>query len=92
MRDWLLIAHGDDLSSMGRVSVQTFRSWDQDEPAPGDLEQAIDGLLARRDVRLADRPVDLVLVPLDGAKGITVAPRAGFEVVSTGSYDLGVRA
>lgn len=94
MRRWLLIhSDGDKLSDKATAEIDAFTSWDEDEPAAGDLNTAILALTERlagkygasfrRD--LLTETTDFILVSLDDAKTISVNVSPSVDIVSTGS-------
>lgn len=86
MRDWLLIDIGlDKLSDLARSEILVFRSGDALRPEPGDLQNAVDKLCSRQAEGRGDRPVTVILVPLDEAQEMEVqlSRRWGINNVKT---------
>jgi hypothetical protein len=73
MRSWLLMAAaGGRIDEQARGTFVVFTSWDQDDPAEGDLAQAAVELADRHEfVQLqGEGRLDTYLIPLDDARGI----------------------
>lgn len=92
MRQWILIdpAGEESLHALARAAVEVFRSGDRDEPEPGDLQDAIETLLARREIPLPEdgSSVPLILIPLSEAERLDVVPTSRFDIRSRGGVSV----
>ena len=89
MKDWLLLETGlDKLSDLARSEILVFRSGDGLRPEPGDLQNAVDTLCSRAETR-GDKPVTVILVPLDEAHELEVQLSQRWGINNMKTLDLG---